>query len=73
MFENGNDVLMSEDFDELYVSPDESRRVQFQPTRLFPEPTGTTTNEPVQQPELVTVSDNGNRRSQPSHKTAVKY
>ena len=40
MFENGNNVLMSEDFDELYVSP-RSRHVQFQPTRTIPEPTGT--------------------------------
>ena len=51
MSESGNDVLMYEDFDELYVSP-ESRCVQFQPTRIIPEPTGTE-NEPVQQTEPI--------------------
>ena len=37
-----------------------------------PKPTSTE-NEPVQQPEPVPVSDNGNHRSQRLHKTTVKY
>jgi hypothetical protein len=68
--ENGQDVLLSEDFDELYVSP-ASRRVQFQPTPLLtasePEP------EPESEPATEPASDNGLRRSQRPHRTAIKY
>jgi hypothetical protein len=65
MFENGHDVLLSEDFDELFVSPT-SRRVQFQPTQVLP---ASASPEPVSNSD----SDNGNRRSSRPHNKAIKY
>ena len=64
MFDNSDDVLISEDFDELYVSPT-SRRVQFQPTQ--PEP------ELALVPSTESAPPSNNRRSQRPQKKTDKY
>jgi hypothetical protein len=69
MFENNLDVLVSEDFDELCISP-KSRRAQFQPAQIIPEPTSVTIDD-TSKLEPAPTDDSGNRRSQRAHKTAA--